>query len=445
MPDEQMEPTMPNPEAEPGIWARLTARLRTGMQSEPARESKAGERTRALVLLLGATLACLLLFFALFTTDGSESRKERKTKPSLGRPESTDASPEAANRSPIPQLSVNQVPPEESGELTEKDVLGTMRNRGTVVAAAAPKPQAAVRQRTLGEVNFEDPALAEAYRRQGITPPPSPARTEVVASPAPAQPPVVNTSDALRKSSIAFVRSTVPAPPATQPLIERKASALLLPQGTALVARLQHAVSSAAKVPVVAVIEYNSEVDGQLIVPAGSKAYGELAQATPQGWITLKFHALELPNGEREKIDASAISMDRQMLRGYVNGRNSGMKVVTRALTGIGTIAAYAVGGRSANGGIDSSVLLRERLASNVALAGEQQMSTLAYQQNIVVTVPAKTQFYLVFHEPTGVTQAQPQPVLADPEAREVLQLRNEISEMNRLMQQQAQQQPEQR
>ncbi|MCZ2152969.1 MAG: hypothetical protein LC114_03540, partial [Bryobacterales bacterium] len=67
------------------------------------------------------------------------------------------------------------------------------------------------------------------------------------------------------------------------------------PQGTALIARFQHGVSSAAKAPVIAVVEYNYEDNGQILVPAGTKAYGELTGATPQGWVTLKFHSLEFP------------------------------------------------------------------------------------------------------------------------------------------------------
>ena len=473
-------PPTPEPDENAVVEEHAAPDVATPVAAKPAskgesRESKTSERTRALVLLVGGAVACLLLFFALFTTDGSSSRKERRTKPSLGRPEASAAANDQPSRSPVPQLSVNQVPNEETGELTEKDLLGTMRNRGSVAPKDPPPPPAppkpAAPRRNLASVNFDDPALAEAYRRQGLTPPPQ--RTEVVdwnaairdyqnqqQRPAAPVAPLVNPSEALRKSSIVYVRSTVSnaaGPMSLQPALVKQAGGLL-PQGTALVARLQHAVSSAAKVPVVAVIEYNYEDNGQLIVPAGAKVYGELAQATPQGWVTLKFDALEFPDGTREKINGSAISMDRQMLRGYVNGRNTGMKVLTRALTGVGTIAAYAVGGRSANGGIDSSILLRERLASNVALAGEQQMAMLAYQRNIVVTVPAKTQFYLVLHE-AGVSQtrmnqeisapvipggaalqqaaARPaSPSLSDQEMREMLQLRNEMREMNRLMQQ---------
>jgi len=54
------------------------------------------------------------------------------------------------------------------------------------------------------------------------------------------------------------------------------------------------------------------------VVPAGTKAYGELSQATPQGWVSLQFHTLELPGGEREKINGSAVSMERTALRGDV-------------------------------------------------------------------------------------------------------------------------------
>ncbi|MBX9601876.1 MAG: hypothetical protein K2X35_12760 [Bryobacteraceae bacterium] len=479
LPPELEENMVIDAEATPDAATPIAAK--SGESKGESRESKTSERTRALVLLVGGAVACLLLFFALFTTDGSSSRKERRTKPSLGRPEASAAANDQPSRSPVPQLSVNQVPNEETGELTEKDLLGTMRNRGTVAPKDPPPPPAppkpAAPRRNLASVNFDDPALAEAYRRQGLTPPPQ--RTEVVdwnaairdyqnqqQRPAAPVAPVVNPSEALRKSSIVYVRTAVSnsvGPIALQPALEKKPVGLL-PQGTALVARLQHAVSSAAKVPVVAVIEYNYEDNGQLIVPAGAKVYGELAQATPQGWVTLKFDALEFPDGTREKINGSAISMDRQMLRGYVNGRNTGMKVLTRALTGVGTIAAYAVGGRSANGGIDSSILLRERLASNVALAGEQQMAMLAYQQNIVVTVPAKTQFYLVLHEagisprvtpdsgspviPSSATLQQtavktsPSAGMSEQEMRDLLQLRNEMREMNRLMQQSLQSAP---
>ena len=215
-------------------------------------------------------------------------------------------------------------------------------------------------------------------------------------------------------------------------------------------ARLQHSVSSAAKTPVIAVVEYNYEQDGQLIVPAGTKAYGELAQATPQGFVSIKFHALEFPNGEQEKIDGAALSMERGALRGDVNGKNGAKKFLTRTLTGIGSIAAFAVGGQGLSGNLNNSALLRDRLSSNVALAGEQELDGLAYQQNIVVTVPANTRFYLVLNEPgadrraassgsqrpaSPAQQASTNDAASEQELREIIELRNELREMNRMTQ----------
>ena len=318
----------------------------------------------------------------------------------------------------VPQLNVTQQPNEETGELTEKDLLGTMRNRGTPVPTEnVPKPATAKqlppRRATtnpeLSTVEFDDPALAEAYRRQGLTPPPR--RTTDVTDwnaaiadyqakqnpkPAPA-PPVSNPSEALRKSSFVYVRTnvgSVAVGAGIVPTIQQRRPTTLLAQGTKLVARLQYEASSAAKVPVVAVIEYNYEQNGDLIIPAGTKAYGTLSQVTPQGWVTIKFDALEYPNGEQEKINGSSLSMEQGVLQGIVNGKNTGKKFLTRTLTGIGTIAAFAVGGRGLGGQVDNSILLRERLSSNVAMGGEQELAMLAFQQNIVVTVPANTRFY---------------------------------------------------
>jgi len=464
------------PEEERPLGERLAAWLRRDAPA-PTRDSKATEKTRGLVLLGVTAVGGFFLFFGLFTTDSDSTKTARSNGPSLGRPQQQAVNPETANRSAVPQLSVNPPANEETGDLTEKDVLGTMRNRGGTPLETAPAPPVAPKAPSavnLGQINFDDPALAEAYRRQGRV---SPKRPPEVAdwnqggaqqqanqrpSAAAASPavPVVNNGESLRKSSLVFVRSSlgIPAPGVgVKPALERKATGLL-PQGSVLVARLQHAVSSAAKVPVVAVIEYNYERDGELIVPAGSKAYGELSQATPQGWVGIKFHTLEFPSGEKEEITGSALSMERGVLKGDVNGKNSGRKFLTRALTGMGTIAAYAVGGRgvgSSINGIDSSILLRERLASNIAMAGEQEMAMLAYQQNIVVTVPANTRFYLVLHQ-AGVTHSggqrdsvmpgrgigaagtvlQPvgyQESLSVEEVKDLRQMRNEMRQMNQM------------
>ena len=97
-------------------------------------------------------------------------------------------------------------------------------------------------------------------------------------------------------------------------------------------------------------------------------------------------------------------------------------------------------------------------------MAGEQELAMLAYQQNIVVTVPANTRFYLVLNEPgvsapaslQGTTAPAGANLLAREEARaigtssssigsplagmsqqevqELISIRNEMQEMNRLI-----------
>jgi hypothetical protein len=74
--------------------------------------------------------------------------------------------------------------------------------------------------------------------------------------------------------------------------------------------------------------------------------------------------------------------MERTALRGDVNGKN-GAKNPYAHLDRRRYDRRFAVGGRGLTGGIDNSVLLRERIASNVALAGEQELAMLAYQQNM--------------------------------------------------------------
>ena len=164
-------------------------------------------------------------------------------------------------------------------------------------------------------------------------------------------------------------------------------------------------MSSAVKTPVVAAIEYNYERDGETVIPAGSKAFGELSQVNEQGFVGIQFHTIQLPDETTQKIEGHAVGLQYQPLRGEVTGRNTGKKFLVRSLTGVGTILAATVGVQGGTGVADTlsnNVLLRERVADNVATAGEQQMNDLAYHQNIVVTVPGNTRFYIVLAKPSG-------------------------------------------
>jgi hypothetical protein len=205
---------------------------------------------------------------------------------------------------------------------------------------------------------------------------------------------------------------------------------------------------------VVASIEYNYERDGEIIIPAGTKAFGELQQANRQGIVSVHFHTLQMPDGTVQKIDGTAISLGYGPLKGSVSGSNRLKRVLVRSLTGVGEMAALLVGGPGgfggASGALDNSILLRERIASNAGLAGEQEVTSLAANEQIVVTVAANTRFFIVLVDsnnqdrnprltPTGGQRGQTQLAAADaalPSARELQELIDLKTELNRMYQQ---------
>ena len=91
-------------------------------------------------------------------------------------------------------------------------------------------------------------------------------------------------------------------------------------------------------------------------------------------------------------------------LKGYVSGKSKGTKFLVRSLTGLGTIASYLVGPQASSsaGLISSNTLMRERLAENVATAGQEELNGLTFDQNLVVTVPGNTRFYIVVQKRTS-------------------------------------------
>ena len=439
------------------IWRRIKEeRSRPKRVEINTRGQNNMDRSKAFLVLATAVVLCGFAFLALFSTSSSEKRaQDRRTKPSLGRPESAtqQAGPPGST---IPLLSADQGAGDQNGEqLSPDDILATSRRAQTGTSSSQTKAPNEYALNQVPPVN--DPAL-EAYRRQNnyaYTPPPPPPTTTAVA-PVP-QP--MNESEGLKKSSLVFVRNTTSATvmnasqSTAQPaFIERKGVSTLLPTGSRLVARLQTAVSSAVKTPAIAVIEYNYERNGEIVIPAGTKAIGQLAQANQNGQVGLRFTALEMPDGTTESIEGSGVSLDYGPLKGVVNGRNGVKRALVRSMTGIGTMAAYLVGGRGyggLTGPIDQSVLLRERIASNIGLAGEQELMALAYTQNVVVMLPGNTRFYIVLQEPvtapnrpdltpagrrrrTNIASAEGQALPTAAELRELVALKNELTRMYR-------------
>jgi hypothetical protein len=319
--------------------------------------------------------------------------------------------------------------------LSPDDILATSRRGNQYALSNAP--------------TVNDPAL-NAYRRQNEV-----TYTSAPAAPTPVPLPPADDSEALKKSSLVFVRNTTSTAGQTgaaqrPAFIERKGASTLLPTGSRLVARLQTAVSSAVKVPAIAVIEYNYERDGEIVIPAGTKAIGQMAQANQNGQVGLRFTTLEMTDGSTEAIEGSGVGLDFGPLKGTVNGRNRVKRALVRSLTGVGTVASYVVGGGGFGGlssPLNQSLLLREQLATNVGQAGEQELAELAYSQNVVVTLPGNTRFYIVLQEPatapnrdsapssgpgirTNLARADEQASATPAELRELIALKSELNRM---------------
>jgi type IV secretory pathway VirB10-like protein len=431
---EETKPVETQPEEQPRpaggiagqIWRRIQEERNRPKPVEVAPRGRNNmDRSKAFLVLATTVVLAGFAFLALFSTSGAEKRaQERRTKPNLGRPEAAGRRG-GRSTSTVPLLSADQSDGDATGDqLSPDDILATSRKGNQYALSNAP--------------TVNDPAL-NAYRRQNeVTYTSAPAAPTLV----PATPPPADDSEALKKSSLVFVRNTTATAGQTgaaqQPaFIERKGASTLLPTGSRLVARLQMAVSSAVKVPAIAVIEYNYERDGEIVIPAGTKAIGQMAQANQNGQVGLRFTTLETPDGSTEAIEGSGVGLDFGPLKGTVNGRNRAKRALVRSLTGVGTVASYVVGGGGFGGlssPLNQSLLLREQLATNVGQAGEQELAELAYSQNVVVTLPGNTRFYIVLQEvataPNRDSAPSSIPSPAAAELRELMALKSELNRM---------------
>jgi hypothetical protein len=173
---------------------------------------------------------------------------------------------------------------------------------------------------------------------------------------------------------------------------------------------------------------------------------GRLAHASPSGEVAIQFSQVEMPDGAWQNLDASAMDLSFKPLKGHVAGKKTGTKFLVRSMTGLGTVASYLLGPQasSSRGVLSTNVLMRERLADNIASAGQEELNGVAFNQNPVVTVPGNTRFYIVLQKPAS-EHRDPIPLTGNggtrdtrtdeavptlEELRQLIQLRREINEL---------------
>ena len=382
------------------------------------------ENGRLVFIGAGIVLVLLLLAFNGISrhsvpaqNNSATAKQQQAAKP--------DNSPAASNVTPI--LDAGRSPAQEAdGSLVNPEQIGR-------TAIKPPKPSPAV---TLGDVKPFDGS-------QWQPPPYQPG-----SQPTPGTREAPKTSDTnefrtdhdgLDKPSLVFVRNNTSTGPNQRP---QDAATPIdfgigLAPGTRLRARLESAVNTAVRTPVVAVIEYNYEQNGEIVVPAGAKAFGHLESADRSGYVGVRFESLLMPDGSSVALEGAATDLQLRPLRGKVEGKHTGKNVLVRSFAGVGEVAATLVGRGNLNQPLSEGDLLRERVANNIGQASDQTVANLALTERIVVSVPADTEIYVILQKAakesgqsprlTVPSQSVNQPNID--ELRQLMQLQRELNQ----------------
>jgi len=308
------------------------------------------------------------------------------------------------------------------------------------IANLAQKKQTPKSSGTLGDIPTFDKTQPWAY--------PTTSPGAASSSPSGTAAPAVNSNElpetrtereALEKPSLVFVKgkSSSLSPGQADASAETEIGVGLVP-GTKLRARLESALNTAVTMPVVAVIEYDYEQQGEIVVPAGSKAFGRLEGADRSGFVSVHFDSLMYPSGETVKFEALATDLQLRPLRGKVEGKNTGKNILVRTVSGLGEIASAVLGGNSVNQPLSEADLLRARVGENIGQSADQELAKLAVTEHIVVSVPANTPVYVVVEKPakpgaSSTVRSEAVPTArrstSAAELRQLLQLQRELND----------------
>ena len=241
----------------------------------------------------------------------------------------------------------------------------------------------------------------------------------------------------LDQSSLVFAAREASSPASGRPalLLPTTDREVRLEPGTRLRARLEAAISSAVHAPVVAVVEYDYEQAGRVVIPAGAKILGRLENADRSGYVEVRFDSLAISDMPSLHLEGVATDLQLRPLRGRVEGSNRGKNLFVRSLAGLGQTAATLAGRGNFDQPLSEGDLLRERLSNNIGQAADQQLAGAALSQQIVVTIAAGTEIYVVLEkqvdEPEPANRAtiktSTQPSVE--ELRQLLQLQRELNE----------------
>jgi hypothetical protein len=384
------------------------------------------QQNKFVIIGAGALVVALLLFVAPSVPHKHSVQKPKGTV--AGQQDPTQPSESSSVEPSLLPITDSGRPPTKAtheGFFDEQDLQRTATRQSALSNTARPSPS--TQSGTLASVPpFPEQWQAPPYQpgTDGGTQPGDLSKAE---------------REALEKSSVAYVRnisasqSGSPKLANSEPVID-----LGLPTGSRLRARLESAASTAVRTPVLAVIEYNYEREGEIIVPAGTKAVGHIQQADRSGYMTIEFDSLMMPDGAAIPIEGVATNLSLGPPKGKVEGKNTGKNVLVRSLSGIGEVGAMLVGRGNLDQPLSEEDMLRERVSNNVGEASDEQVSRLALTEHVVVTIPANTAIYVVLEKTASSRTVSGRPTLGSSqstssakadELRQLLQLQRELQQ----------------
>jgi hypothetical protein len=360
------------PESLPEVATRAKQRARQQIQ-----------QNRFVIVAAGAIVTLLLIFVAVSMPHqiGPETANSRRAARKDASTADINGESEEKSLFPITDSGRPAAKEAHQGFLSEQDLQRTVMHS----ADNASQPTPANRTATLGSI----PPIGDKWQAPAY---------EAEAGSSAGAPDVSKTErEAVEKPSVIYVRK-IPASLAGADRADEGAPemSLGLATGTRLRAHLESSANTAVRAPVLAVIEYNYEQGGEIIVPAGAKAVGHIRQSNRSGYVDLQFDSLQMPDGTSVPIEAAATGLDLRPLKGKVEGKNTAKNLLVKSLSGIGQAGSVFLGQGSLNQPLSESDLMRERLASNIGETGDEEASRLAVNQQIVVTVSAGIPIYVV-------------------------------------------------
>lgn len=419
--DKLSEATQPKPVSEEPLAAPPVPHGSSGFPTRLKRGNTQPLKTNRMVIFGGGACIVALLFFILLSFPGQKPKVAKVPAVGSAPTHQTDDNPEAGKSLfPITESGKPTMKDSQDGLIGDQDVQRTATREAVHLKPFAGKFPPSGSLGSIppfdGEGAASETAANESIDRADEAP---------------------ELSSRREQRSLVFVQKVAAGLSGNIPERndQQAGSALGLPTGTRLRARLEAAASTAVKTPVIAVVEYNYQKSGEIIVPAGAKALGHIEQADRSGYVSIRFDSLLLPDGSSTSLDAVATDLRLRPLKGRVEGKNTGKNVLIRSLSGIGEVGAVFTGrGGGLDGPLSEGSLVRERLGTNIGESADQEIARLNVTERIVVSVDANTPIYVVLdrgsRQPgTGPNSSPVSQTQSLDSLRQILQLQRELNQ----------------